>query len=147
MSKTILISTLLTLALSLTMPAAEPKTAEGVKAAERAWGAATASANEAALGKLLTDDLSYTHSTGDTDSKAVFIGNMKSGDRKYHEVTYESVEARLYDNAAVVMAVARIKTSQKGAAPTPAHLRFLHMWVYRKGAWQLAAHQSMRLPD
>jgi uncharacterized protein (TIGR02246 family) len=147
MSKTILRTSLLTLAAYATLLAADPKTVDGVKAAERAWGAATASADEAALGKLLADDLTYTHSTGDNDSKAVFIGNMKSGFRKYHEVTYESIDARLYDNAAVVMAVANIKTSQKGAAPAPAHLRFLHLWVYQKGAWRLAAHQSLRLPN
>jgi ketosteroid isomerase-like protein len=140
-------SLLLTLAACATMLAADPKTVDGVKAAEKAWGAATASADEAALTKLLADDLSYTHSTGDTDTKAMFIGNMKTGERKYHEVTYESVDARLYDNAAVVMAVAKIKTSMKGAAPTPAHLRFLHLWVYQKGAWKLAAHQSLRLAN
>lgn len=126
--------------------ARDAKTVDAVKEAERAWGAATASADEVALTKLLAEDLSYTHSNGETDTKGVFIGNMKSGARKYHEVTYESVDARLYNNSAVVMAVARIKTSQKGAAPAPAHLRFLHLWVYQKGAWRLAAHQSLRLP-
>jgi uncharacterized protein (TIGR02246 family) len=147
MNRTILTSTLLTLAACGLMLGADAKTVDAVKAAERAWGAATAAADGAALEKLLADDLSYTHSTGDTDSKAVFIGNMKSGARKYHEVNYESVEARLYGNSAVVMAVANIKTSQKGATPAPAHLRFLHFWVYQKGAWRLAAHQSLRLPN
>jgi ketosteroid isomerase-like protein len=143
MSKTIL----LTLAACTVMLAADAKTVDGVKAAERAWGKATASGDLATLDKVLADDISYTHSTGDTDTKAVLVGNMKSGARKYLEMTYESLDARLYDNAAVVMAVARIKTSVNGAAPVPAHLRFVHMWVYQKGTWRLAAHQSMRLPD
>ncbi len=145
-TKTILIAALLSLT-ATTGFAADAKTADSVKAAERAWGAATAAADANGLDKLLADDLSYTHSTGDTDSKSVFIGNMKSGARKYHEVTYESVDARLYGNSAVVMAVARIKTSQNGATPAPAHLRFLHFWVYQKGAWRLAAHQSLRLAN
>lgn len=126
--------------------AAEAKTVDAVKEAERAWGKATAAGDEAALTKLLADDLSYTHSNGETDSKSVFIGNMKTGARKYHEVNYESIEARLYNNSAVVMAMANIKTSQKGGPQAPAHLRFLHLWVYQKGAWRLAAHQSLRLP-
>lgn len=128
------------------LQAADPKTVDAVKEAERAWGKATAAGDEAALTKLLAEDLSYTHSNGETDSKSVFIGNMKTGARKYHEVNYESVEARLYGNSAVVMALANIKTSQKGGAVAPAHLRFLHLWVYQKGAWRLAAHQSLRLP-
>ncbi len=143
MSKTIL----LTLAACTVMLAADPKTVEGAKAAERAWGAATASGDLATLEKIIADDLSYTHSTGDVDTKAVLIGNMKNGSRKYLEMTYEKLEARLYDNAAVVMADARIKTSVNGAAPVPAHLRFLHVWVYQKGTWRLAAHQSLRLAN
>jgi len=143
MSKTIL----LTFAAGLVMLAADPKTVEGAKAAERAWGAATASGDLATLEKVIADDLSYIHSTGDVDTKAILIGNMKSGARKYHEMTYESLDARVYDNAAVVTAVARIKTSVNGAAPVPAHLRFIHVWVYQKGIWRLAAHQSLRLPN
>ncbi len=143
MSKTILV----TLAACTVMLAADPKTVDGVKAAERAWGKATASGDLAALDKLLADDLSYTHSTGDIDTKAVLVGNMKSGSRKYLEMNYEKLEGRLYDNAAVVNADARIKTSVNGATPVPAHLRFIHVWVYQKGMWRLAAHQSLRLPD
>ncbi len=146
-NKTILQTSLLTLAACAVMLAADPQTVDGVNAAEKAWGAATASADEAALNKLLADDLTYTHSTGDTDTKAVFIGNMKSGVRKYHEVTYDSVDARLYENSAVATALITVKTSQKGAMQAPAHLRILHFWVYQKGSWRLAAHQSLRLAN
>ncbi len=143
-----MIRTILLLALSVgLLAAADAKTVAAVEAAERAWGAATAAGDEAKLNALLADDLSYTHSNGETDTKAVFIGNMKSGARKYHEVNFEKVEARLYNNSAVVMALANIKTSQKGGPQAPAHLRFLHLWVYQKGAWKLAAHQSLRLPN
>ena len=137
----------LTLTTCAAMWAADPKTVDGVKAAEKAWGAATASADEAALNKLLADDLSYTHSTGDSDTKAMFIGNMKSGERKYHEVTFKSVDARLYGDSAVSMVVGGVRVSMKGAVQAPAKLRMLHFWVYQKGAWRLAAHQSLRLPD
>ncbi len=147
MSRTILKSTVLTIAACAAMLGADPKTVDGVKAAERGWGAATASADEAALNKILADDLTYTHSSGENDTKAIFIDNMKSGARKYHEVTYKSVDARLYGNAAVVMVVGAVKTSVKGAMQAPANLRMLHLWVYQNGAWRLAAHQSLRLPN
>lgn len=126
---------------------AQDKKLDALKAAEKAWGAATAKADEAALNAILADDLSYTHSNGESDTKAVFIGNMKSGARKYHKVDYESIDARAYGNTGVTMCVARIETSQKGAAPAPAHLRFLHVWVQQKGQWKLAVHQSLRLPN
>ena len=127
--------------------AADPKTVDGVKAAERVWATATAAADEATLNKVLADDLTYTHATGDTDTKAAFIGNMKSGERKYLEVTVKSVDVRLYGDSAAGMVVGTVKTSVKGVAQAPANLRVLHMWVYQKGAWRLAAHQSLRLPN
>src|SRR5206468_2297733 len=77
--------------------AADAKTVEAVKNAERAWAAATVKGDAATLGNLLADDLTYTHSTGDTDTKKQFIANL-SGARKYHKIEYESLDARLYLN-------------------------------------------------
>ena len=126
---------------------AADKSAEAVKAAEKAWASATAAGNEATLKQVLADDLTYTHSTGETDSKAAFIDNLKTGVRKYHKVNHESMDVRLYGNAAVLTATAQVETSQKGGNVNPAHLRFIHLWVLQKGNWQLVAHQSLRLPN
>jgi uncharacterized protein (TIGR02246 family) len=125
---------------------AADKTVDSIKAAEKSWAAATVAGDENALGRILADDLSYTHSTGDTDTKTAFISNLKSGARKYLKVDHDSIDVRRYGNAAVVMATAHIETSQNGKA-APAHLRFLHVWILQDGRWQLAAHQSLRLPN
>ena len=126
---------------------AADKSADAVKAAEKAWASATATDNEAVLKQVLADDLTYTHSTGDTDTKAVFMDNLKTGVRKYHKVTHEGMDVRMYGNTAVVTATAQIETSQKGGPVNPAHLRFIHLWVLKNGHWQLVAHQSLRLPN
>lgn len=118
---------------------------DAVKAAEKAWAVATVAGDEAALNNLLWDELSYTHSTGDIDTKAMFIGNIKSGARRYHKVEHESMTIRVYENTAVLSATARVVTSQNGGPESPAHLRFLHVWVFLNGRWQLVAHQSLRL--
>ena len=60
---------------------AAQRTADSVKAAEKAWAAATVAGDEATLKNLLSDDLTYTHSNGETDTKAVFIQNLKTGAR------------------------------------------------------------------
>jgi ketosteroid isomerase-like protein len=126
---------------------AADKSAEGVKAAEKSWASATVSGDEATLGQLLADDLTYTHSTGDTDNKAAYINNLKTGARKYHKLDHESMDVRLYGNTAILTATAQVETSQKGGSATPAHLRFIHVWVLENGRWQLVAHQSLRLPN
>lgn len=126
--------------------AAADRSADAVKAAEKAWAKATVAGDEATLKQVLADDLTYTHSNGETDSKAVFIGNLKTGARKYHKLDHESMDVRLYGNAAVLRATAQVETSQKGGPPNPAHLRFVHVWIWQNGRWQMVAHQSLRLP-
>jgi len=129
------------------MAAAADKSADAVKTAEKSWATATVAGDEATLRQILADDMTYTHSTGDTDTKAQFISNLKTGVRKYHKVNHDSMDVRTYGNTAVLMATAQVETSQKGAAPSPAHLRFIHVWINQNGRWQLVAHQSLRLAN
>lgn len=137
--------TILFVAASLALAA--NNSGDAVKAQEKLWASATVAGDEASLKKVLADDLTYTHSNGDTDGKAAFIDNLKSGARKYHKVDHESMDVRVYGKTAVLTATAQIETSQKGGNVAPAHLRFIHVWVLRNGQWQLVAHQSLRLPN
>src|SRR5260370_13076667 len=118
---------------------AADKSADAVKAAEKAWASATVAGDEAALKQILADDLTYTHSTGETDAKAAFIGNLK-GARKYHKLNHESMDVRLYGNTAVLTATAPVETSQNGGSVNPAHLRFIHLWEFRHGGRQVVRH-------
>src|SRR6266536_3607960 len=83
--------------------AADAKTVEAVKGADRAWADATVKGDAPRLRNLLAEDLTYTHSSGETDTKKIYIDNL-GGARKYHKIEYESLDARLYANgdAAVV---------------------------------------------
>jgi ketosteroid isomerase-like protein len=120
--------------------------ADAVKSAEKSWAAATVAGDAAALGRLLADDLTYTHSSGTTDTKAQYIGNL-TGKLKYHKIEHESMDVRIYGTTAVLTATARVSTSRDGGAPSPAHLRFIHVWLRQGNDWKLVAHQSLRLPD
>ncbi|MEZ5356641.1 MAG: nuclear transport factor 2 family protein [Bryobacteraceae bacterium] len=123
------------------------KSADGVKAAEKAWAAATTSNDKAALDKVLANDLNYIHSTGDVDTKKTYVDNLSNGVRVYNKIEHEEpMDIRLYGNTAVVSASGRFEVTSRGNR-SPAHLRFLHVWVYQQGRWQLAAHQSLRLPN
>ena len=135
------------LTLASTLPillAAEPKTADAVKAADKRWASATVKDDKITLNKLLADDLVYTHSTGDKDGKAAFIENLSNGVRKYTKIDQEQMTVRLYGNTAVLDGDIQIITDQKGVVG-PAHLHIIHVWVYKAGRWQLVAHQSLRL--
>ena len=135
---------LFTLISFLPVLAAEPKTADAVKAADRLWASATVKNDKAALDKVLANDLVYTHSTGDKDGKAAFIENLSNGVRKYTKIDQEQMSVRMYGNTAVLDGDIQIETDQKGTMG-PAHLHIIHVYVYTAGRWQLVAHQSLRL--
>lgn len=122
------------------------KDGDAVKAADKAWAEATVKGDKAALTALLAEDLTYVHSTGDIDTRQMFIDNLSNGVRKYTRIDHENMDVRVYGNTAVLQATARIETVQKGKAG-PAHLRFIHVWVKQGGKWRMVAHQSLRLPN
>jgi len=137
--------TLLLLALSAAAVAASPE--QAVLAAEKEWARAIAASDSAALEHVLADDLTYGHGSGRTDTKATYIDRIKSGAQKYVSVVYDDgTKVRLYGNTAVVNCVARISSITDGK-PNSMHLRMLHVFVKKNGIWQLAAHQSVYLPN
>lgn len=138
-------NTLLALSLVSLTFAQDAKTKDAVAAADKAWGAAMAKGDQAALGKLLADDLNYIHSTGAIDSKTTLMGKMKSGEQKYLKLDHEGMEVRLYGSTAVVTATGFVQTEAKGKAAPANHLRWIHVWYLHKGTWVLVAHQSLRI--
>lgn len=133
------------LALSTSLLAAAGPEDE-VKAAEKRWVTATTKMDYAELGKVLADELIYVHSTGDADSKKQFVDNLKSNYRVYQSIDYEKSEVKMVGaDMALLTATVRMKVVTNGK-PGDNRLAFLHVWLKRKGGWQLVGHQSARLP-
>jgi ketosteroid isomerase-like protein len=81
---------------SLPLFAADPKTVEAVKATDRAWAAATVQGDAAALKNLLADDLTYTHSNGETDTKAVFMAISAALENTTRSISSRSTPASIW---------------------------------------------------
>jgi hypothetical protein len=114
---------------------------------ERAWSTAIVSLDTLTLEKILGDELSYGHASGAIDNKASYIGRIKSGAQKYVSFVYDPGQPaapHIYGDTAVLIASATA-TSNTDGKPNVKHLRFLHVYVNRNGAWQLVAHQSVEL--
>jgi uncharacterized protein (TIGR02246 family) len=124
--------------------AACAETPEQAKALDRQWAAATTKADVGALNRLLADDLTYTHSTGETQSKAQFIASVSKGEIQYHSIDVESSNARVYGDAAIVVSHLRIKLTS-GGRNINLHASFLDVWVQKNGRWQMVAHQATRI--
>jgi hypothetical protein len=97
------------------------------------------------LERLLGEDLTYTHSTGEVDGKARFLAKLTSGKLRYRALTPSEVEVRMLGEAgAVVTGRIDIQVVSDGKdLAFPA--RFVSVYARRHGHWLLVAWQSTRL--
>ena len=115
---------------------------KAVEEAERAWAAGITKNDFALLEKVLADDLHYSHSTGSVDTKASYIGNLRSGKMRYNSLEYDSLDVRiLAPGVAMTTCRTRLNTASDGAIK----LALLHVFRKKGNQWQLVAHQSARM--
>jgi len=108
--------------------------------------AAMQAADIATLDRLLSADLTYTHSSGKLETKQEFLGGIRSGALKYRTVAPEGLSVRVYESAAVVTGRCHFQVEADGRQ-LDLQVRFTDVYVKRDGAWQLVAWQSTRLPE
>jgi len=111
--------------------------------AERA--AAFQTADVGRIARLLSDDLTYVHTTGIIDGKPSLLGKIKSGDLTYQSVKTQDVVARPYGTAGIVTGTAELHVLS-AHQPKVIMLRYTATYVLHDGRWQLVAYQSTPLP-
>jgi hypothetical protein len=117
-----------------------------VRALEARRTDAMVKADIATLGTLLSDDLTYFHSSGLVDTKASFIGLLKSGDLKYRSIAMSDMTVRIYGETAILTGRAVMVSKRVNAAEATNHLNFTSVWVRANGTWKYVAWQSTKLP-
>jgi ketosteroid isomerase-like protein len=133
----------LTLTLGLSL-AARAQTPEQIQFLDREWAQACVQADIAKLEQILSDDLTYTHSSGQTQTKAEFIATVREGKTRYRSIEFLQSSVRIYGNSAVSNSEVRVNLTVDGK-DVSVHPRFLHVWVKENGRWQLAAHQGTKI--
>ena len=98
-----------------------------------------------ALEALLHDQLLYTHSSGVTDSKAVWMDAMKSGRTVYKSVKQSDRKVRIYGDSALVTGKAAIEAEVNGQARSM-RLVYLNVWTKTPQGWKFVAWQSTPQP-
>jgi ketosteroid isomerase-like protein len=103
--------------------------------------AAMVSGDVAALGNYLADDLSWTHSSGKTDSKESFLEVMASGTTAYHSLDVRDTQARIFGDIFVLEGVVFGDVTKDGLDKKLVN-RFIMVWqkcegvVFKLHAWQ-----------
>jgi len=122
-------------------PKADAKKA--VLAAEQAFVDAMIKRDNAALEKLLADDLFYVHSSSKAETKAEVLAVISSGSILYESIEFRDTAVRQYGDVVITSHKATIKTKQTGVA----NLLVTHVWVKQKSGWQFASRHASRLPQ
>jgi hypothetical protein len=115
--------------------------------AEKARFAAMIKVDEAALVRLVGDDVAYIHSTALLQNKKEFIETLKAGGIKYLALTPSApdLKVRIVGNMAVVNGLADVHVIDHGTEKN-IRIRYTEVQINRNGAWQLASWQSTALP-
>ena len=129
---------------AVTSPAGDA--AETVLALEAERVRAMTSGDLAALERIFADDSIYTHSTGVSETTGKFIGQIRSGARKYGVLTLRDLKARPVGNAMVVTGQMHGSVVADGKT-IPLALVYTAVYAERGGRWRLAAYESTRLPE
>src|SRR5260221_2742368 len=118
-----------------------------IRAAEHLWNAARVKADIAALDRLLADGWTVTHGGGTMDTKARYLADLKSGDRKFSaDVKEDELTVRIYGDTAVASGLSDSKVTFKGQVQG-GPLRFTRVYVKRDGRWQMiVSHATSRTP-
>ena len=113
---------------------------------ERQRFAAMIRKDAAFLNQVLADDLVYTHSSGNVDTKASFLASLTSGRLAYDAAVPEGLGVRLLGDVAVLTGTAQIRVHVQ-AKPLHLHIRFTDVYVKRQAGWQMVAWHATRLPE
>jgi len=128
----------------LSAATSDSKAEKEVLAAMEAWKQATLKKDGAALDKLLSNDLTYSHSSGHTQTKAEVLQSVTAGKATVEAIDFSATTVRVYGNTALVKGNVDIRNNTDGKSTT-ANLNILHVWVKGPQGWQMVARQATKL--
>ena len=99
-----------------------------------------------ALDKLLSEDLSYVHTSARVETKAEFIASITSGRIKYRTMEQEDVKVREYGDTAVVTGNAKVHVESNGRE-AKFQIQFINVYAKQNHVWRMVAWQSTKIPD
>lgn len=116
-----------------------------VRAAESRRFAAMVRSDVGELERLLAEDVTYVHSSGQAQSREELLADLASGALRYRSIEPTISRVRVYGDVSVVNGRASVRVETDGR-PMEAMLVYTDVYVRRDGRWLLAAWQSTRVP-
>ncbi len=116
---------------------------EEAVAAQSARFQAMIDEDPATLSELLSDDLHYSHTRGDVETKSQFLSTIESKRIDYLGAEPRDVEVRVYGDTAVITGLSDMDLIARGERMVFT-IRFLEVSRKVGSSWKLLAWQSVR---
>jgi len=123
----------------------DPKAEKEVLSVMETYRQALIRKDAAALAPLLSDDLTYTHSSALRQDKAAVLAAQK-GKSLVEAMDFNNLKVRVYGDTAVVTCDLDTRSNNNGAVTTT-HLHVLHVLVKKPAGWQVVARQATHYPE
>ena len=105
---------------------------------------AMVAADLSTLESLIAQDLTYTHTNGETESKRGFLLMLEIETINYKSIQTTFTKVRIYGNTGVITGIAKIEVFANGMSMS-LNVSFLEVQVKSEGNWQLVAWQTTRI--
>lgn len=116
---------------------------DAVAEAADGWRDALIRQDKAGLDRLLADDLTYTHASGKSETKAEYIASVTRGPSRYESFHKTDTRIRVYGDIAVLSGYVDVKTVGRPSY----RVRTLEIYKKNNGQWQFADKESVRVPN
>jgi ketosteroid isomerase-like protein len=116
-----------------------------VNAAVEALTKAMLQADGPALERLVSDQLSYGHSSGLVETKAQFVDVVANRKTVYKAITLSEPSTVMAGDNAIVRHVFS-NTTETGGKTASISVGIMQVWQRQAGNWKLLARQAFRLP-
>jgi hypothetical protein len=97
------------------------------------------------LDKIIHEDLSYGHSGGNIETKAMLIESLMTGVSDFKTIELTDQTIKVHGKTAIVRHKLSAETNNRGVAGT-VKLSILYVFQKVKGEWQMLARQAVKIP-
>jgi ketosteroid isomerase-like protein len=125
---------------------AQTKVEKAVTTAVETLRKAMIDGDRTALTNIAHDNLSYGHSSGALDDKAIFVEKIASGKSNFEKIDLTDQTIKVSGKTALVRHNFLGETKDAGKEPGIIKIHILTVWQKQGGSWKLLARQAVKIP-
>jgi hypothetical protein len=99
-----------------------------------------------ALDGLLSDEVSYIHSTAVVETKAEYFAGLRAGLYEYGAIEVLGASTQMFDGVAITSGVMEMFVGANGSEKGTIRLQHVLIWRLEGGTWRLLLRQATRIP-